>query len=467
MPNFIINAVGFIFMRLLGRPFQIFGAQSAALILTPGKKIFSPKQMAEVLLQKLVPESENSLVHFAAQYLSLACQDRSSPKHIRRTLLELFSRNPKTAPDAMKSFPGVWRELCLVEPLATLIVHYRKKFGFEGDDASRDAELFYNDETLASSFGELDGANFDEDEAVPLEEPVQIDISTLNLHPPLHPLILADENELGGGGKIGSSMEHLASDRRFVPSQVDYGKLVRTMERRKQRAEKRAGNASAGGSRRPGDRKKQAEEAERERKAAMEAAILEDLLSTAGSSEFDATETTEDFEGERKRSRDIKIEAFDISIASKRILTEASMAIAFGRRYGLVGRNGVGKSTLLRYLSSRQISGASGEIPAHLSILHVEQEVQGGDISVIDSVLAADFRRELLIREERRLNDLLQAHEQQQLQPTTNSKPSQCSSQIKGKKAPDDDVDEDRINSRLQACHRKLAEMDADSATSK
>lgn len=40
-------------------------------------------------------------------------------------------------------------------------------------------------------------------------------------------------------------------------------------------------------------------------------------------------------------------------------------------RYGLVGRNGTGKSTLLRHISGREIYG----IPAHIRILHVEQEV--------------------------------------------------------------------------------------------
>ena len=42
-------------------------------------------------------------------------------------------------------------------------------------------------------------------------------------------------------------------------------------------------------------------------------------------------------------------------------------------RYGLVGRNGTGKTTLLRALSGHQIRGT----PPALQILHVEQEVGG------------------------------------------------------------------------------------------
>lgn len=70
------------------------------------------------------------------------------------------------------------------------------------------------------------------------------------------------------------------------------------------------------------------------------------------------------------KSKDIKIDSFDVSIPGLRILTDSSLTLAYGRRYGLVGQNGIGKSTLLRALSRREVS-----IPTHISILHVEQEV--------------------------------------------------------------------------------------------
>jgi len=70
------------------------------------------------------------------------------------------------------------------------------------------------------------------------------------------------------------------------------------------------------------------------------------------------------------KSKDIKIDSFDVSISGTRILSDASLTLAYGRRYGLVGQNGIGKSTLLRALSRREVF-----IPTHISILHVEQEV--------------------------------------------------------------------------------------------
>ncbi|RYP51694.1 hypothetical protein DL768_002995 [Monosporascus sp. mg162] len=69
------------------------------------------------------------------------------------------------------------------------------------------------------------------------------------------------------------------------------------------------------------------------------------------------------------KSKDIKIDNIDVSIGGKRILTDTDLTLTYGHRYGLVGNNGVGKSTLLRALSRREVP-----IPTHISILHVEQE---------------------------------------------------------------------------------------------
>jgi ATP-binding cassette subfamily F protein 3 len=76
-----------------------------------------------------------------------------------------------------------------------------------------------------------------------------------------------------------------------------------------------------------------------------------------------------DYTTTKGKNKDIKVENFDISFAGRRILTDANLTIAFGRRYGVVGKNGIGKSTLLRAMSRREIA-----VPQHISILYVEQE---------------------------------------------------------------------------------------------
>lgn len=52
---------------------------------------------------------------------------------------------------------------------------------------------------------------------------------------------------------------------------------------------------------------------------------------------------------------------------------------------GLVGRNGVGKTTLLRAIAAGEI-----ELPEYLNIVHVEQEITGDDRSALQTVLDAD-----------------------------------------------------------------------------
>ncbi|KAI2667164.1 ATP-binding cassette sub-family F member 3 [Labeo rohita] len=101
----------------------------------------------------------------------------------------------------------------------------------------------------------------------------------------------------------------------------------------------------------------------------------------------------------KNRSYDIRIENFDVSFGERCLLQGAELCLASGRRYGLVGRNGLGKTTLLKMLASRSL-----RVPLHISILHVEQEVAGDDTLALQSVLESDTVREELLKEERTLN---------------------------------------------------------------
>ncbi|XP_059847459.1 ATP-binding cassette sub-family F member 3 isoform X1 [Hypanus sabinus] len=106
----------------------------------------------------------------------------------------------------------------------------------------------------------------------------------------------------------------------------------------------------------------------------------------------------------KNKSYDIKIENFDVSYGDRALLNGADLHLAYGRRYGLVGRNGLGKTTLLRMMSARSL-----RIPSHISILHVEQEVVGDDTSALQSVLECDTLREGLLQEEKALTAKINA----------------------------------------------------------
>ena len=95
---------------------------------------------------------------------------------------------------------------------------------------------------------------------------------------------------------------------------------------------------------------------------------------------------------------DIKIENFSISAKGKDLFVNANLLIASGKRYGLVGPNGHGKTTLLRHLSSRVFA-----IPPNIDILYCEQEVVADDNSAIATVLKADTKRTELLEECKKL----------------------------------------------------------------
>ena len=102
--------------------------------------------------------------------------------------------------------------------------------------------------------------------------------------------------------------------------------------------------------------------------------------------------------------RDVHLRNFSVSNGGADLIADADVVLAYGRRYGLVGRNGTGKTTFLRALATRQIAG----LPSNCQVLHVEQEVAGGTVTVLDAVLACDTERSRLLNEEAELMEKLQ-----------------------------------------------------------
>ncbi|XP_026851454.2 ATP-binding cassette sub-family F member 1 isoform X2 [Electrophorus electricus] len=103
-----------------------------------------------------------------------------------------------------------------------------------------------------------------------------------------------------------------------------------------------------------------------------------------------------------ENASDIKLERFSISAHGKELFVNADLLIVAGRRYGLVGPNGKGKTTLLKHISNRALS-----IPPNIDVLLCEQEVTADDTPAVQAVLKADTRRLKLLEEEKRLQSLL------------------------------------------------------------
>ncbi|XP_014118531.1 PREDICTED: ATP-binding cassette sub-family F member 1-like, partial [Pseudopodoces humilis] len=71
-----------------------------------------------------------------------------------------------------------------------------------------------------------------------------------------------------------------------------------------------------------------------------------------------------------ENASDIKLEKFSISAHGKELYVNADLNIVAGRRYGLVGPNGKGKTTLLKHIANRALN-----IPPNIDVLLCEQGV--------------------------------------------------------------------------------------------
>ncbi|KAF9570432.1 ABC transporter ATP-binding protein arb1 [Mortierella alpina] len=82
-------------------------------------------------------------------------------------------------------------------------------------------------------------------------------------------------------------------------------------------------------------------------------------------------------------SRDIKIESFSLSFHGRELISNTDIDLNFGRRYGLIGANGSGKSTFLECLAAREVP-----IPEHIDIYLLQEEAAPSDLNAIESVVA-------------------------------------------------------------------------------
>merc|ERR1719242_950646 len=105
----------------------------------------------------------------------------------------------------------------------------------------------------------------------------------------------------------------------------------------------------------------------------------------------------------RMGNQDVLIENYTMYTLDEKmvLLEDIDIRLVKGERYGFVGLNGAGKTTLLRRMSRYDIP----KFPAHLKILHVEQEILGDETTVMDYVLSCDVVRVELLGRERKLNE--------------------------------------------------------------
>lgn len=96
----------------------------------------------------------------------------------------------------------------------------------------------------------------------------------------------------------------------------------------------------------------------------------------------------------------LRISDISYSVQGRPLIVNASVTVPHGHKVGIVGRNGTGKTTLFRLIRG-ELALETGDIslPSKSRIGGVSQEVPGNEVSLINTVLAADTERDSLLKE--------------------------------------------------------------------
>jgi len=99
------------------------------------------------------------------------------------------------------------------------------------------------------------------------------------------------------------------------------------------------------------------------------------------------------------KSRDIQIDSYTLSFHGRLLIENASIALNYGRRYGLLGENGSGKTTFLQSLAQRDV-----EIPDHIDIYLVQGEAEPAEVTAVDFIV--NSAREKVARIEKQIEEM-------------------------------------------------------------
>ncbi len=102
----------------------------------------------------------------------------------------------------------------------------------------------------------------------------------------------------------------------------------------------------------------------------------------------------------------LRISNITFAMEGRPLFVGASATIPTGHKVGMVGRNGTGKTTLFRIIRGELVlEGGDISVPRGARIGGVAQEAPASDVSLLDTVLAADTERAELLAEAEATHD--------------------------------------------------------------
>ncbi|WP_375249025.1 ABC-F family ATP-binding cassette domain-containing protein [Sphingomonas sp.] len=102
----------------------------------------------------------------------------------------------------------------------------------------------------------------------------------------------------------------------------------------------------------------------------------------------------------------LNLNGITVRLGGRTILDGASAALPPGSRVGLIGRNGAGKSTMVRVIAGLlEPDSGSADMPRGARVGYIAQEAPSGTATPFDTVLAADTERAALMIESETCED--------------------------------------------------------------
>lgn len=164
----------------------------------------------------------------------------------------------------------------------------------------------------------------------------------------------------------------------------------------------------------------------------------------------------------KSKERNVLLQNLTLSLDNgTSLLDQGDLKFTYQRRYGLIGENGVGKTTLLNRIANWQdLEG----FPRHLRVLHVRQELntENEETSVLQAVLDADIELQSLLKEERELLAKLESQD--------GGAENEISVEERQKKLAESRGDTDKfddVQKQLEDVYERLKSLNADSAKSR
>lgn len=104
----------------------------------------------------------------------------------------------------------------------------------------------------------------------------------------------------------------------------------------------------------------------------------------------------------------IIINNFDLSVPGKELLTNAKLSLATGSIYGLIGKNGTGKTSFLKKLIELKKDSSNS---MKISTLYVEQEIDLDERNPVDFVFDSNYKQKKYQEELDKINIILESDE--------------------------------------------------------